>query len=38
MEAALARDTDRAVGLMRDHLQLTTKILLRGLAASGGSR
>ncbi|SCK15416.1 DNA-binding transcriptional regulator, GntR family [Variovorax sp. HW608] len=28
MEAVLARDADRAVALMRDHLQLTTKILL----------
>jgi DNA-binding GntR family transcriptional regulator len=35
MEAVLARDADRAVALMRDHLQLTTKILLKGLATPG---
>ena len=32
MEAALAKDADRAVALMRDHLQITTKTLLRSLS------
>jgi len=34
MEAALARDADRATALMREHLQLTTKILLKSIADS----
>jgi len=35
MDAALSRDADRAVALMREHLELTTKILLRGIDGSG---
>ena len=31
-DAALARDANRAVALMQEHLQLTTKILLKGVA------
>ncbi len=38
MEAVLDRDADKAVALMHDHLQLTTKILLRGLTASGAGQ
>ena len=33
MEAAIARDADQAVALMRQHLQLTTRILMKGIAA-----
>jgi len=37
MEAVIARDADRAVGLMAAHLNLTTQILLDALAAQSNA-
>ena len=37
MEAALARDADRAVALMREHLEATARIVLGGDAVLPGA-